>query len=61
MIRKKRRAHIDRQKPPPDSEPPIGLEVLPSLSIGEMTLRPYGALNYSKISVRDLRRELNVA
>ena len=35
--------------------------VLPSLSVGKMTLRPYGALNYSKISVRDLRRELNVA
>ena len=37
------------------------LAVLPPLSVGEMTLRPYGALNYSQNSVRDLRCVLNGA
>ena len=35
--------------------------VLPPLSVGEMTLRLYGALNYSQNSVRDLRCTLNGA
>ena len=35
--------------------------VLPSLSVGEMTLRLYAALNYSQNSARDLRRALNGA
>ena len=35
--------------------------VLPPLSVGEMTLRPYGALNYSQNSARDLRGALNGA
>ena len=35
--------------------------VLPPLSVGEMTLRLYGALNYSQNSVRDLRCALNGA
>ena len=35
--------------------------VLPPLSVGEMTLRLYGALNYSRNSVRDLRCALNGA
>ena len=35
--------------------------VLPPLSVGEMTLRPYGALNYSQNSARDLRCALNGA
>ena len=29
--------------------------MLPPLSVGEMTLRLYGALNYSQNSARDLR------
>ena len=41
--------------------PSMGRWVLPPLSVGEMTLRPYGALNYSQISVRDLRCALNGA
>ena len=36
-------------------------EVLPPLSVGEMTLRLYGALNYSQNSARDLRCALNRA
>ena len=35
--------------------------VLPPLSVGEMTLRLYAALNYSQNSARDLRRALNGA
>ncbi len=35
--------------------------VLPPLSVGEMTLRPYSALNYSQNSIRDLRCVLNGA
>ena len=35
--------------------------VLPPLSVGEMTLRLYGTLNYSQNSVRDLRCALNGA
>ena len=35
--------------------------VLPPLSVGEMTLRLYGALNYSQNSARDLRCALNRA
>ena len=35
--------------------------VLPPLNMGEMTLRLYGALNYSRNSVRDLRCALNGA
>ena len=35
--------------------------VLPPLSVGEMTLRPYGALSYSQNSARDLRFALNGA
>ena len=35
--------------------------VLPPLSVGTMTLRLYGALNYSQNSARDLRRALNGA
>ena len=33
--------------------------VLPPLSVGEMTLRLYAALNYSQNSAHDLRRALN--
>ena len=35
--------------------------VLPPSSVGEMTLRLYGALDYSRNSVRDLRFALNGA
>ena len=35
--------------------------LLPQLSVGEMTLRLYGALDYSRNSVRDLRFALNGA
>ena len=35
--------------------------VLPPLSVGEMTLKLYAALNYSQNSARDLRRALNRA
>ena len=35
--------------------------VLPPLSVGEMTLRLYGALSYSQNSARDLRCALNGA
>ena len=35
--------------------------VLPPLSVGEMTLRLYAALNYSQNSARDFRRALNGA
>ena len=35
--------------------------VLPPLSVGEMTLRLYAALNYSQNSAHDLRRVLNGA
>ena len=35
--------------------------VLPPLSVGEMTLRHYTALNYSQNSAHDLRRALNRA
>ena len=35
--------------------------VLPLLSVGEMTLRLYAALNYSPNSAHDLRRALNGA
>ena len=35
--------------------------VLPLLSVGEMTLRLYSALNYSQNSARDLRFALNEA
>ena len=35
------------------------LRVLPPLSVGEMTLRLYAALNYSQNSAHDLRRALN--
>ena len=35
--------------------------VLPPSSVGEMTLRLYGALSYSQSSVRDLRFALNGA
>ena len=35
--------------------------VLPSSSVGEMTLRLYGALSYSQNSARDLRCALNRA
>ena len=37
------------------------LRVLPPSSVGEMTLRLYGALNYSQNSIRDLRFALNGA
>ena len=37
------------------------LWVLPPLSVGEMTLRLYGALSYSQNSARDLRCALNGA
>ena len=33
----------------------LNLVVLPPLSVGEMTLRPYGALSYSQNSADDLR------
>ena len=36
-------------------------QVLPPLSVGEMTLRLYAALNYSQNIARDLRRALNGA
>ena len=40
----------------------VGLSgVLPPLSVGEMTLRLYAALNYSQNSALDLRRALNGA
>ena len=35
--------------------------VLPPLSVGEMTLRLYAALNYSQNSAHDLRRTVNGA
>ena len=35
--------------------------VLPPLSVGEMTLRLYGAINYSQNNARDLRCALNGA
>ena len=35
--------------------------VLPPLSVGEMTLRRYAALNHSQNSAHDLRRALNGA
>ena len=35
--------------------------VLPLLSVGEMTLRLYAALNYSQNSAHDLRRTVNGA
>ena len=35
--------------------------VLPPLSVGEMTLRLYGAINYSQNNARDLRCTLNGA
>ena len=38
-----------------------GLSVLPPSSVAEMTLRLYGALNYSPNSARDLRCALNGA
>ncbi len=37
------------------------LVALPSLGVGEMTLRFYGALNYSQNRTRDLRFALNGA
>ena len=43
---------------------PQGFEALtvpPPLSVGEMTLRLYAALNYSQNSAHDLRRALNGA
>ena len=40
---------------------PWNPRVLPPLSVGEMTLRLYGALNYSQNSAHDLRRALNGA
>ena len=40
---------------------PRPVPVLPPLSVGEMTLRLYAALNYSQNSARDLRRALNGA
>ena len=36
-------------------------KVLPPLSVGEMTLRFYAALNYSRNSAHDLRHALNGA
>ena len=41
--------------------PGLIAEVLPLLSVGEMTLRLYGAFNYSQNSARDLRCALNGA
>ena len=40
---------------------PSPFPVLPPLSVGEMTLKLYAALNYSQNSARDLRRALNGA
>ena len=40
---------------------PVEPRVLPLLSVGEMTLRLYGALNYSQNSPHDLRCALNGA
>ncbi len=40
---------------------PARMMVLPPLSVGEMTLRLYTALNYSQNSAHDLRRALNGA
>ena len=37
----------------------VAKRVLPPLSVGEMTLRLYAALNYSQNGARDLRRTLN--
>ena len=57
-------AHLyDRSHELP-TEPIINVDVqgvLPLLSVGEMTLRLYTALNYSQNSARDLRRTLNGA
>ena len=39
----------------------LAAAVLPLLSVGEMTLRLYAALNYSQNSAHDLRRALNGA
>ena len=39
--------------------PVVTMAVLPPLSVGEMTLRFYGALSYSQNSARDLRCALN--
>ena len=41
--------------------PVVKIVVLPPLSVGEMTLRLYGALNYSQNNARDLRRAVNGA
>ena len=49
-------ARLSAMKPPAARE-----AVLPLLSVGEMTLRLYGALNYSQNSARDLRFALNEA
>ena len=43
------------------SSPAARRPVLPLLSVGEMTLRLYGAFNYSQNSVRNLRCALNGA
>ena len=46
----------------PDGRPCVRVElVLPPLSVGAMTLRLYGALNYSQNRARDLRCALNGA
>ena len=45
----------------PQSAEMTPLVVLPSLSVGEMTLRLYGVLNYSQNSARDLCFALNRA
>ena len=39
----------------------VKFSVFPPLSVGEMTLRLYGALNYSPNSAHDLRYALNGA
>ena len=49
----------DAQVPKTDSD--LYQRVLPPLSVGEMTLRFYGALNYSQNRARDLRCTLNGA
>ena len=55
-------AHRDLERQLSERPPPEGFvvarAVLPPLSVGEVTLRLYGALSYSQISAHDLRRAL---
>ena len=59
FVEQARLASARREMPPPLDDSPKW--VLPLSSVGEMTLRLYGALNYSQNSARDLRCALNGA